>query len=490
MKKAENNPLGQRLANRTRRPTDFTQRSVKLRIFGLLAVLMIVLAIADKARNPKSWAWIWKLDERAQNDEEQFNNRLAPKPLRTESDPAGTFVTSTSEATPESEEDPAKGTTDSDPPFDPAKRAWDQGWKDVFGRLDADQRLLLYEMLHATQNRQALSPAKQEDAAALLETMHRHWEDYQAIAFQSVVSLEGEDQALWVDVLRRVNKRWSEDVRPSLQAVIDGRTPTEYEDRSLTEFQRTLDSLTLKQIEDDTVFLRPAEREIWLRLEGQARDASAAEMKRRSAGEISYLQLSKQPNEYRGKVVTVRGTVKHVYRTPALDNYLGVKEHIVYWVMPAGGPSAPIVVYALGTPQGFPPVLPREESGDQKIHEDVEFSGYFLKRGAYLGKDGTYSAPLVLANVPTWYPRPPSLASATSRFSIGPPWLLPAAGAAFVLAMITFCFIYYRIRRDEAEARAVVTESVLQGPTDLSNLVLKPSTHEALRQMEKGEQPL
>ena len=52
------------------------------------------------------------------------------------------------------------------------------------------------------------------------------WEDYQAAAFQAVAELKGDDQTQRVDVLRQVNSRYSDDLRPALQAVIDGRTPT------------------------------------------------------------------------------------------------------------------------------------------------------------------------------------------------------------------------------------------------------------------------
>ncbi|MDX1946317.1 MAG: hypothetical protein SFU86_13030 [Pirellulaceae bacterium] len=480
MKTNSEKPLGQRMMSRMSRPTDYTQRSVKLRIFGLLAALMVVLAIGERVRDPKFWKWLSDLDSRPVA-EGPPSSRLTPKPLRTAGDPEGTFVSAPSNG------DSAAAPLDTSPApddIDPVERAWDQGWKDVFQRLDADQRTLLFELLHTAGKHQALAGTRTEAAASLLEAMTTLWEDYQAVAFQSVVTLPAADQSLWVDVLRQVNRRWNEDLRPSLQAIIDGRTPTEHEERMLAGYQQTLDALALARIEDDTVFLRPAEREIWLRLEGRVQDTPAEQLARESVGTVGYLQLHKQSDEYRGKVVTIRGTVKHAYRVPALDNYLGVKEHVVYWIMPEGGPPSPIVVYALAAPEGFPKI--QDGSGGdklRKLHEEVVITGFFLKRGAYLGKDDTYPAPLLIAGTPKWIPRTTSLQDA-SRYSIGPPWLLPSVGVALLLSAVAFAFIYFRVRRGEAEARAIIAEGLAHNPPPLAGLEVRPSASETLKQME------
>ena len=97
-------------------------------------------------------------------------------------------------------------------------------------------------------------------AAELLGKLATLWKDYERVAFESVADLAGEDRSQWLEVLRQVNERFTEQVQPALQAIVDGRTPTEAEDAALTALKQTLVALTKSHVEDDTV-LRPAERE-------------------------------------------------------------------------------------------------------------------------------------------------------------------------------------------------------------------------------------
>src|SRR5207248_5742717 len=107
------------------------------------------------------------------------------------------------------------------------------------------------------------------------------WDDYQAVAFQSVAQLTGDDQALWLDVLRQVNGRLS-DVRSALQTLADARLPTEAEARSISVLETTLVARATARIEDDTV-RRPAEREIWFHELACMQGAADAELRRESA---------------------------------------------------------------------------------------------------------------------------------------------------------------------------------------------------------------
>jgi hypothetical protein len=481
MPRPTDNPLVRRLAG-SRAPTDFTRRSVKTKIFMYLALLMLVLAAAERARDPKSWQWLADMDK--WQEPEKITNRLTPPPPRTPIDDPHSFVTSDA---PPAESLPEKTPAAEAPVLDPVERAWQQGWKEVLERLEDSDRSLLFEVLYDAERHQALDPKKHDTAAAAVETAHRLWEDYAAAAFQSLVTLSPEDQLTWVDVLRQVNHRWSEDVRPSLAAVIDGRTPTENEEILLARFQQTLDELALRRIEDDTLFLRPAERDIWLRLQAKARDADPAKLRRESLGQVSYLQLFKQPGDYRGKPITVRGTAKYAYRVQAADNYLGVKDHFVLWVSPVGGPSSPIVVYALDIPPGFPKIEANSAGDMTKLDEEVTVTGFFLKRGAYLGKDGTYTAPLVLASVPEWHPREVALTD-TSRFSLGPNWLLPSVVAALVISLLIFGVVWWRLRQGEAESRAVAAmAAAAKEPLNVEQLSVAATPHEALRALEEQE---
>jgi hypothetical protein len=491
-------PTAQRRLPSRQPPPDYTQRSVRLKLFALVAGLILVLAVAERAGDPKAWEWMWRLDERSAEREAPFNNRLQPKPLLTANDPDGTFIAAGETL---GEDNPATDQADPLPPdalgsdesaeppdqaaFDPVARAWEQGWRDVFDRLEPAERSLLFECLHAGLHHQALPAERMAAAAELLHQAQTLWEDYQAVAFQSVAELRGDDQALWVDVLRRANGRFANELRPALQAVADGRTPTEAEEQALAGLQTPLETLTMARIEDDTIF-RPAEREIWFHLLARVRETEPAALRGQSAGQVAYLQLFKQPNEYRSRVVTVEGTVRLAYRVQAPENYLGIGQYYVFWIHPRGGPSAPIVVYALDAPAGFPPIPDKDipdndlDRGTTKLQEEVTVTGVFFKRWAYAGQDGTYTAPLLIAHTPTWHPAPS--AAEAARQALGPREYVAIVAAALLLALCATAALWHRTRSQRSAWEAYGPAS-----TDLAALrdvPLAPSPQETLKHLE------
>ena len=92
----------------------------------------------------------------------------------------------------------------------------------------------------------------------------------------------------------------------------------------------------------------------------------------------------------------------------ARKNQCGIAGYYVFWVMPAGGPDSPLVVYSLDVPQGFPKI---DTKSDQPtaVHEDVEFTGFFFKRWVYSSKSGIRLAPLLVAGAPRWQASPADL---------------------------------------------------------------------------------
>jgi len=151
----------------------------------------------------------------------------------------------------------------------------------------------------------------------MLHQTQQLWEDYQAVAFQSVAELKGDDQAQWIDVLRQVNGRFASDVLPALQEIVAGRNPSEADLVALQGLETTLVALAQAQIQDDTLIFRPAEREIWFHELARVHDLDQAQLEKASLGRVAYLQLHKQPADYRGRLVTVKGTVRLAYRTAA-----------------------------------------------------------------------------------------------------------------------------------------------------------------------------
>jgi hypothetical protein len=213
----------------------------------------------------------------------------------------------------------------------------------------------------------------------------------------------------------------------------------------------------LSEVQDDTVF-RPAEREVWFSLLERVRDTEADELRQQSAGRVTYLQLFRQPIEYRGKVVTVSGTVKLAYRLQAPQNDLGIKDYFVYWIHPYGGPSSPIVVYALEAPAGFPPLKDKDVQGEMTpLHEEVEVTGAFFKRWAYAAKDGAYTAPLIVARSIQWQQRLAANGGETPM-PMEPGKLAAAIVAALLFTVGLSAIVWRQSRRTRERAYATTIE--------------------------------
>ena len=318
-----------------RPPPDYTQRSVKLRIFIYLAAIMAVLSVIERSRDPQTWQWMWGRQWEAT---EKLDNRLRVSGHRTGNDPAGTFV---------AEADPASD-----------------------------------------------------------------------------------------------------------------------------------DKSALAAVQDDTPVFRPAEREAWFHELGRVRDADKQELELGALHNVAYLQLHKQPADYRGKVINVKGTVRLAYRAPAPENELGVTEYCVYALQPVGQPDALIFVYALDAPLGFPRL--GVDSGDPKgkMREDVEVTGIFFKRCAYAARGGTYTAPVLIAKAPRWTP-PPVAIQPSDRFSV-----LEIAGAAIAALLLAICIAAVMWKRT-GRSHGTAAQQRSGGFVELGPLELAPSPQEKLRELER-----
>jgi len=318
-----------------RRPPDYTQRNVKLRIFIYLAAIMAVLSVIERSRDPQTWQWMWG---RGLSAVAPLDTRLREPGHRTANDPAGTFL--------------------------------------------------------AAQN------SSPEDGGALTA------------------------------------------------------------------------------IQDDTPVFRPAEREAWFYELKRVRDTDEQALEQTALHNVAYLQLHKQPADYRGKVVTVKGAVRQAYRTPATENDLGVKEYCTYVLQPVGQPDAVIWVYALGAPPGFPRL--GIDSGDPKgkMREDVDVTGIFFKRCAYAAKGGTYTAPVLIAKAPRWQPQ---VAAARPSDRVTP---FELVGGLLVATLLAICIAAVMWKRSGRSQRFGIQQRT-GGFAELGPLELAPSPEEKIRELER-----
>lgn len=159
----------------------------------------------------------------------------------------------------------------------------------------------------------------------------------------------------------------------------------------------------LSRVRDDT-FFREADMEAWVQTWRTLSHATADDLT--SAPPVSFGELFGQPRSFRGRLVSLRGTLHRVEYLAAPANAAGLEGYWQGWLEPTDGPSSPIIIQFLESPEGMPTGL--------RVHEAVDVVGYFLKRHAYQATDTVRVAPLVMAKRPLWRPTPRAPDSARS----------------------------------------------------------------------------
>lgn len=151
----------------------------------------------------------------------------------------------------------------------------------------------------------------------------------------------------------------------------------------------------LQAVRDNTVF-RAEESDAWFHLLRVLEDNSERQLADSSGGPVGYLQLDRQPLAYRGRLVTISGTVRSAQEIAAPKNSYGIERYYQVWLQPLRSDPELIVVYVLHLPANFP-------VGEQ-LDEAVSATGFFFKRWAYPSRSGILTAPLVLARSLEWQP--------------------------------------------------------------------------------------
>ncbi len=140
----------------------------------------------------------------------------------------------------------------------------------------------------------------------------------------------------------------------------------------------------------DRTYFRAAEREAWLNILARLQQADPQQLPAADKTKVSVVQLLEQPQVYRGRVVTVQGTVLRAEVQSPGENSLGIATYHRLWIRPAGGGPTPLVVYCLRLPSGF--------SGSDSRR--VQVTGFFFKNWSYRWGDGLALAPTLLAAQP------------------------------------------------------------------------------------------
>jgi hypothetical protein len=210
------------------------------------------------------------------------------------------------------------------------------------------------------------------------------------------------------------------------------------------------DRKLLSGIRDDTYF-RSEEHPAWFQILGRLKRDSESELARQSLGAVTYRQLDRQPEVYRGRLVTLRGIARLVARKEAPKNEQNINDYFQVWVQPNDEPSSLLVIYCLNLPPGFPQ--------GPEIDASVEVNGVFFKRWAYRAQDTVRTAPLLLAKTLAWNRELPASAEVEAE-PVALAWWIVATLAAAALV------VWLLVRRTRVDSRLAEYLESAPGPNE------------------------
>lgn len=201
----------------------------------------------------------------------------------------------------------------------------------------------------------------------------------------------------------------------------------------------------LATVRDDRPF-HVDEHHAWFHLLGILGQTDQKTLEEHSTGGVTFVQLYRQSKLYRGELVSFRGEVRRATEKKPSKNEYGVDKSFRLWILMADNRRDPITVDVLELPHGFP-------LGDE-IQEQVEVTGFFFKRRAYLGRDEIFTTPSLLARTVQWHKRS-APAGADGNLS----QLLVIVAVAAGLSVLTVWFAVRRSRdRRTSQADEVTFE--------------------------------
>jgi hypothetical protein len=379
-------------------PPNYFSRRVQFRLLVAVASLLLVVSLMFEARKAEYWEWMWSGSPQVRFESQEFDTRLS---VVESNDPPGIVYA-------EASNDAVSVVVDatSTQQNDAQRRLELDAWEKLLDRLNRSERSALDQVLLYSRDPEAKTSDIEPSWHGVLEGITKTYLSYLDDANKAVM-LKGEmlpdrQRESLLNALREMEVGWTRELLPALHAPVEPRPWTQLDRDHLRALQSLLDELAAKEIRDDS-FWRPEERHAWFRWFEILRQRNPTELQRDSIGYVGFLTLFKQSEDYRGKLVTIRGTARLAYRVQAPENIHGITGYVVYWVKPAGGPNSPIVVYALETPEGFPEIKDKDlDRTTTPLNEEVTVTGYFFKRWAYPGQSGLHTAPLILARSPIW----------------------------------------------------------------------------------------
>jgi hypothetical protein len=186
----------------------------------------------------------------------------------------------------------------------------------------------------------------------------------------------------------------------------------------------------------DATFFRQADEDAWFQTWNTLREEGLAALRQAPARRVGFRELFGQPRSFRGRLVSMRGTLHRLEQVTAPANDYGIDRYWQGWLEPEGGPASPVVVQSLAIPDGITTGL--------SIDEPVQVVGYFFKNYAYAAADTVRVAPVIMTLEPLRRVRPAPVSGGAGST------LVTAGMVALLLSLIAATWLGSRAARRPA----------------------------------------
>ncbi len=176
------------------------------------------------------------------------------------------------------------------------------------------------------------------------------------------------------------------------QAGLDGSSPISREELGPLE-KAARNCADFPSLQDDTPSLA-AERDLILQWFALLTHAGEDEIRRQSSGNVASDELLARTDSYRGRLISLSGVVRRVAPQQFAKDGQKLRGYYQLWLYPQNRAASPVVVCCLTLPAEFPI--------STKLAEQVNLTGFLVKRWAYQAQDGVRVAPLLLAGSLAW----------------------------------------------------------------------------------------
>ena len=280
-------------------------------------------------------------------------------------------------------------------------------WRPAYKRLSEEKQLQLFGLLRKVV-RSDFAPPADADVAPLkkiIQRLTKEQSDFQTLALGEIALLsDAAEKKQKTETLFEFDKRWQTDVIPTLSAAVAGTDYTFAGQIEIRKVVQVLRPLFLDSVEDlagmGTRGDLPGWMTVWDEAIARMPLAAAGRSTSSAAGKVSFLQLSGQPDNYRGKQVSIEGQALTCRKKLLKQTRLPVDHYYEVWVEPSDADGDGLFcVLAAEIPDSFPGDLVDQESG--KFHDvgvPVSLTGRFFKVRSYRDRGaGVSHSPVVIA---------------------------------------------------------------------------------------------